>query len=120
MHASGRIDQLPGNAYPITAFAHRAFKHIPNPKLPPNLPYIDCLTFVGKARISCDHEQPANATQRGDDFLDHTIDEIFLFGIAAHVLEGQNRNRGLVRQGEHGLALGQRSGRRSLNGGNPH
>jgi hypothetical protein len=54
------------------------------------------LTLVGKARIAGDHEQPADARERGDNFLHHAVDEIFLPGIAGQVLEWQHCNRRLV------------------------
>jgi hypothetical protein len=37
-----------------------------------------------------DHEQPANAREGRDDFLHNAMGEVFLFGIAAHVLKWQN------------------------------
>src|SRR6266481_2547460 len=35
---------------------------------------------------------------RGDDLLDHAVSEIFLLGVAAHIGEGQHRDRRLVGQ----------------------
>ena len=37
-------------------------------------------------------KEPADARQRGDDFFDDAVDEVFLSRIAAHVLERQHRD----------------------------
>src|SRR6516165_3418981 len=60
--------------------------------------HLDGLTFVGKARIAGDDEQPANAAQGRDDFLDHAVGKIFLLRVAGHVGERQYRDRRLVPQ----------------------
>ena len=59
------------------------------------------MAFVRKGRIPGDNKQPADLRNRGDDFLDHAIDEIFLLGITAHICEWQHGDRRLVGQGEH-------------------
>src|SRR5262249_15619562 len=92
------VYQLPGNADPVACSAHRAFEDIADAKLAPALPHIGRLTLVGEARIAGDTEQPADAGERGDDLLDHAVDEIFLFRIARQVLEWQDGDRWLVWQ----------------------
>src|SRR5438105_10502949 len=96
MRAGRCVDQLPGNAHPVTALAYRAFEHITNAEFTADALHIDCLALVGEARIAGDDEQPADARQRGDDLLDHAVDEIFLLRVAAHVLKWQDRDRRLV------------------------
>jgi len=41
-------------------------------------------------------KKPSNLRQRRDDLFDHAVSEIFLFRIAADVLELQDRDRRLV------------------------
>jgi hypothetical protein len=69
-----------------------------NTQFTPDLSHINRLAIVGKGRIARDHEQAAIARQRDDDVLDQPIDELLLFGIAAHVLEGQHGDGRLVRE----------------------
>src|SRR5205809_7910216 len=58
---------------------------------------IQCrLTFERKARIASDNEQRFETRKRGDDLLNHSVREVFLLGIAAHVLERQHGDGGLV------------------------
>src|SRR5882672_9703893 len=100
------VDQLPGDAHAVAALAHRAFEHIADAKLMPDLLHIDRLPFVREARIAGDDEEPADAGERGDDFLDHAVDEIFLLRVAAHIGERQYRDRWLVGERQHGGGLG--------------
>ena len=57
------------------------------------------MSFVREARIAGDDEEPADAGKGGDDLLDHAVDEIFLLGIAAHIGEGQHRDRRFLGEG---------------------
>src|SRR5262249_36732156 len=98
MRAGSRVDQLPGDADPVATLAHRAFEAIPDAELMPDLLHGDRLPLVGEGRIAGDDEQRADARERGDDFFDHAVDEIFLLRIAAHIGEWQHRDRGLVGQ----------------------
>src|ERR1700730_10885715 len=96
MRAGDRVDQLPGNADPIAAFAHRAFEHIAHAKLMPDLLRIGRLALVRETRIAGDDEQPADARERGNDLLYHAIGEILLLRVAAHICERQHRDRRLI------------------------
>jgi hypothetical protein len=98
MRAGDRIDELPGDPNPVTCFAHRAFQDIANAKLATDPLYIDRLPFVSEARIAGDDKEPADAAECRDDLVDHSIDEIFLLRIAAHILKRQHRDRGLLGQ----------------------
>src|SRR5882724_6750775 len=102
MRAGERVNKLRGDPHPLAGFAHGPFKHIPHPKLPPDLPYVDSLSLVRKTRIAGDHEKPADAAERGDDLLDHAVGEVLLIRIAAHICERQYRNRRLVGEREGG------------------
>jgi hypothetical protein len=98
MRSARGIDQLGGDAHPPARLANRALEDIADTELSPDLFHIDRLSLVRKARITGDDEQPANAAERGDDLLDHAVGEIVLLGIAAHIGEGQYRDRRLVGQ----------------------
>jgi hypothetical protein len=96
MRAGLGFDQLDGDPHPPACFAHRAFEHVPDCELAPDLLYIDGLALVGEGRIAGDDEEPADAGERGDDLLDHAVREIFLLRVAAHILKRQYRDRRLV------------------------
>src|SRR5215470_11506134 len=87
MGAADRINQLCGNAHAVSSFAHRTLQHVTYAEFSTDLLHIDRPPLVGEARIAGDHEEPADATERGDDLLDGAVREIVLPGIAAHVLE---------------------------------
>jgi len=98
MRAGGGIDQLAADAQPIAAFAHRAFEHIADAELASDLLDVGRLTLEGEARIASEDNEPTDAGERGDDLLDHAIDEIILFRVAAQIGERQHSDRGLVRR----------------------
>ena len=87
------LDQLRADADAVAASPHRAFKDIAHAKLAPDLLHVDRLAFVGEARISRDDEQPADAAERGDDLLDHSVGEILLLRIPAQIGERQHGDR---------------------------
>jgi hypothetical protein len=97
------VDQLRGDAHATACLAHAAFEHIAHAEFAPNLLHIDGAAFVGEARVAGDDEEPSYSGERSDDLLDHAVGKIFLLGVAAHVLEWQDRNRWLVRQYERRL-----------------
>ena len=97
MPAGLRLDQLAGDADAGCRLAHAAFEHIAHPEFASDLANVRRLALVSEARISRDHEQPFDARQAGDDILNHAVDKIILFAIAAHVLERQHRDRRSVR-----------------------
>jgi hypothetical protein len=95
-----------GNSLPL---AKTGITPVAGPFLPPTatlavhcfyviLLHVDRLAFVGEGRIARDHKQPADAAQRGGDLLDHTVGEVFLFGVTAHVGERKHRDRRFVGQ----------------------
>ena len=102
MGARRGIDQLAGDADAVAGLAHAAFEHVAHAQFARDLLDIDRLALVDEARIARDHEQFLEARQRSDDVFDHAVGEIFLFGIAAHVVERQHRDRRPVRQRERG------------------
>ena len=77
--------------------ADAALEHVANAELTADLLHVDRPPLVGEGRIARDHEQPTDARERGDDVFHHSVGEIILFRVAAHVLERQHRDRRPVR-----------------------
>jgi hypothetical protein len=100
MGACRAVDELAGDPHLGSALAHAALQQITHAEFAADLLHVHRPALVGEARISRDHKEPAQARERRDDLLDHAIGKILLFGIAAHVHEGKNCNRGLVGQSE--------------------
>jgi Tetratricopeptide repeat len=96
MPASRCLDQLHRDPHPIADLAHTAFEDIAHAEVAADLPYVDRLALVGEGRIASDDEQPARFRQQGDDVFANAAGEIFLLRVAAHIGEGQHRNRWLV------------------------
>src|SRR5262249_18034806 len=94
MRAACRIDELRRDAHAVGRLARAAFEHVANAELATDLPYIYGMTLVGEARVAGDHEQVAKARQRRGDILDDPVGEIVLLGVAAQILERQDRDRG--------------------------
>src|SRR5205085_4596303 len=94
--------QLRGYAEPASALPDGTFKDVADTEFTANLLHIDGSAFVRERRVPGDDEEPSNARQCRDDFLDHAVCEIFLLGITAHILERQYGNRWLVGEGEGG------------------
>jgi hypothetical protein len=61
MRTGQGIDQLAGDAHLRSGFAHRAFEHIADAELAPDLFHVDGLALVGEARIPGDDKEPADA-----------------------------------------------------------
>ena len=97
MIATRRVNELGGNAQPLTAAPHATFDHIVGVQLAGDLPHVDRLTFVTEGAVARDHPQPAVFRQRGDNVFGHAVSEIFLIGVARHVVERQNGDRGFFR-----------------------
>ena len=96
MRAALRVNQLRSDGDATGRLAHRAFEHVADSELAPDLLNVDGLAPVAETRIAGDDEEPADAAERGDDLLDHAVGEIFLLRVAAHIGEGQHRGRRLV------------------------
>ena len=94
----GCVDELRGDANAVPGFAHAAFEHVAHAKFAADLAHVDRLALVGERRVARDDEQPARSRQRRDDILGDAVGEILLLRIAAHVLEGQHRDRRLGRK----------------------
>src|SRR4051812_6380636 len=91
--AGGSVDQLANDPHPRSGLADAAFEHVAHAQLARDLAHVDRTALVGEAGITGDHEEGAHAAERGDDLLDQAIGEVLLLRIAAHVGEGQDRDR---------------------------
>src|SRR5712664_919348 len=111
VRARHRINQLPCDANFPRCLAHGPLKDITHAKPPPDFLDIDGFALEGEPRVASDYEQRFEPRERRNDLLNHSVREVFLFGVATHVLERQNRNRGLVGEREGWL---QRGCRRAL------
>jgi hypothetical protein len=94
------IDQLAGDANPVPGFSHAAFQHIADTQISRDLRDVHGATLVDEGRVAGDDDEFLETGERRDDVLDHAVGEVFLLGIAAHVLEGQHRDGGPVREAE--------------------
>src|SRR5215472_9780301 len=97
MRPGTRVDQLTGNADPITAPAHRPFEQVTDTQFLADPLHIDVLALIRKSRIAGGNKQPADAREGGNDLLDHAVSEIFLLRVTAEIVERQDRERRFVR-----------------------
>jgi hypothetical protein len=91
-----RIDQLRGNAHPVAGLAYRALEDVPHVELPRHRRDVDVLALERKRRGARDDLEPPNLGQQAQQFLRNAIGKILLFGVGAHVLERQHRDRELL------------------------
>ena len=87
VRAAGRIDQLHGDAQAVSRLLHAAFQHVAHAELATDLLHVDCLSLVDEGRVACDDEEGTDTRQGRSDRFDHAVSEIFLLGIARHVVE---------------------------------
>ena len=80
-----RVDQLPCDADASSRSSNTTLKDVANPKLSSHISNIDGSTLVGKGRVSCDNEEPAQARKCRGDILGYPVSEVLLLGIAAHI-----------------------------------
>ena len=85
-----RVDQLAGDPHPIARPADAALEDVAHAELAADLLDVDGFALVGKGAVASDDEQRLEARQRSDNVLHDAVGEIFLVGIATHVLERQH------------------------------
>jgi hypothetical protein len=61
-------------------------------QLAADLLQIDGLALICESRVAADYEEAADARQAGGQARGHAVDEIVLFGIAAHIGEGKDHD----------------------------
>ena len=103
MAAGCRIDELRADAQPLAGAAHAAFEHVADAELARDLFHVDRTVLVDERRVAGDDEQPADAGEPGDQVLGNAVGKILLIGIAAHIGERQDRDRGTVGQRQSGV-----------------
>ena len=84
------IDQLHGDSDTVAGFANAPLDDIVNSELARDVLDLDRPALVHERRVSGDNQEIAEPGQLGDDVLGEAVDEELLFGIAAHVDEGQH------------------------------
>ncbi len=90
------FDQLDRHAQTIPNGAQAAFDDVPDAELAADLADVALLAFVGKRRISRDHEETRDAREQRDDVLGHAVGEVLVVPAVRHAVERQNRDRSLV------------------------
>ena len=91
-----RIDELDGDAHPVAGLAHAAFDDILDAE-----PWATSWTFTAlplytKVELREMTRRSWKRGQCGDDVLGQTVGEELLFGIPAHIDEGQHGDRRLL------------------------
>ena len=86
------LNKLCGHPNAVAGFTDTAFEHAADAEFTPDLFHIDRTALEGKGRIPGDYEKRGVAGQRRDDVLGDPIGEELLLGVAALVLEWQNRD----------------------------
>lgn len=107
--AGFRLDQLRRDAHAIRGLPHAAVHQVIRPERQARRTRIATGTLEGKTGVAGNDRQRTVLGQRGDDVLGDAVREIVLLGIAAEIVERQDRD------GWPAAPL-DRSGRRSLNG----
>src|SRR5215468_1570616 len=95
MRTAVGVDRLRGDAHPTAALTHRAFEHVADAEFTRDLLHIDSLTFIGKARIARDDEEPADPAERGDDSSIMPSTKYSCFGSPLRLAEGSTAIDGL-------------------------
>ena len=104
------VDQLGGHPELAARFADAALHQILRAQLLGDFAQVHRLPLVDEGGVARDDEQLVPARQFRDDVLGQAIDEKFLFGIAAHIGEGQDGDRRLDDAAPGGAVARCRSG----------
>jgi hypothetical protein len=95
-----RVDELDVDAHGIPGPPHAAVHHVAHAQAFGGLAHLGVTSLELKDRAPGDDEEPGHLGQVRDQVVSQPVDEVVLFGPAAHVPERQNRKRRLARQGE--------------------
>ena len=98
-------DQLPGDPHPRAGLADAALQHEAHAELLAHLLHVDGLALVRERGVAGDDEQPRDLREVGDDVLGDAVAEVFLLGVAAHVVERQHDDRRSRRRGAVGAPM---------------
>jgi hypothetical protein len=100
MSAGSCIDQLARDPDAISGFPDAPLENIPDPQILSHLLDIDSSALERETGVESDYEKLFVSRKGGSDFFDHSIGEVFLLRITAHVLEWQHRDGRFVRERE--------------------
>ena len=92
----GGIHELRRDPDAVSRPAHAPLNHVSGTERAANIAHVHGFPAKRECGVACDHREFAETGELGDHILRHAVTEIDLLGIAAHVLEWQNRNRRLV------------------------
>src|SRR5262249_42015517 len=95
MSAANGIDQLRVDPDTLGGAPCTPLKDVTHPHLASDLPDIDRLALIGKARITGDDEEPGNFGEVRNEVLGQAVGKIFLVRIVGHSGEWQDKNRWL-------------------------
>ena len=117
--AAGRpVGQLRGYANSASRLPHAAFQDISDLQPAGQLIDLDRPALEAEGRAPGDDEDGRHLREVGDDVLGDTVADVFLLRIAAHIREGEDDDRRLLRRGLRRQLFGGRCGgcRRALIG----
>ena len=87
------IVELHANAHATSDALNAPLQNVPNVKFTSDRFHIERSSLVGEGSVAGDDERAGNAREVGRKVLSESVDEVFLFGIAPNVREGQNDQR---------------------------
>ena len=86
------VDELARDAHPGSGLPNASFQNKPYAKLLSYLLNLYRFALVSERRVAGDNEEAGHIRQVGNNVFGDAVTEIFLFRVAAHVVEGQDRN----------------------------
>ena len=91
-----RVDELSGDADPISRSADAALEDVPHAQLPAQGTNVDGPVLVGERTVARDDQQRVEPRERRDDLFGNPVGEILLPRVTGHVREREHRDRRLV------------------------
>ena len=92
MIAGFSVDQLHVHPKAVAATLHRAFKHIADVQLAPELLHVNGFALERERGVARNDERATDARQVRGQALGHAIHKVVLLGIAADVRERQHHD----------------------------
>ena len=93
MGTSLGVDELRRDAEAVVGTLYTAFEHVADLELASELGGVHRLALVAKAGVAREHAQVACPRQLSQDVFGQAVAKIFLFRIAAQIIEGEDRDR---------------------------
>ena len=112
-----RVDQLDGYAHTVHRAPDTALHNVLDAQIAADLADVDRLVLECEGRVPGDHEERLEARQLRNQVVGDAVREVVPLRTAAHVDEGQERDRGLRREtARRAAALGTGRRRRRIQG----